>query len=335
MSDSGGAGAILGGLVGVVLLVVLAVTGIGFLASWHGTAPGDVCVVQEGGIFDGRSVKEIRQGGEGPKSIGIWNHQRCLPATQRNYIVSADPTQGDTKSVDFVEVPTLDAVNVKVEGQALFRLNTNPDVIKDFYKKYGVRTFDGKHPYDGDTGWQNFLAIQFRPVLDNALREAIGSFNCVDLNNTCQYVTSAQEAVKGNVKKVANSQNLNAAQQKIEQQLQSDLNSTLGGPYFENIRFRLRGVKFEDKVQQQISDAQAKRTEVATQQLEANRQVAEAEGRRQVAIKDAEARQAARKGYARNPVQARIDTLKALCGTRGCQNLQVIGGAAVTKFIGK
>jgi hypothetical protein len=30
------------------------------------------------------------------------------------------------------------------------------------------------HPFDGADGWRAFLAVQFRPVLDNALREAIG-----------------------------------------------------------------------------------------------------------------------------------------------------------------
>ncbi|MGI8593746.1 MAG: hypothetical protein ACR2ML_05170, partial [Solirubrobacteraceae bacterium] len=127
------------------------------------------------GPFDGRSVSEVRQGGEGIKNIGMFNSQRCFPSTERNYIVSSDPSEGDRKSVDFVEVPTLDAVNVRIEGQALFRLNTDPATLSTFYRKFGVRTFDGLHPYQGDDGWRSFLAIQFRPVLDNALRERSAS----------------------------------------------------------------------------------------------------------------------------------------------------------------
>jgi hypothetical protein len=65
---------------------------------------------------------------------------------------------------------------VRIEGHALFRLTTEPVAIASFYRRYGVRTFDGLHPYDGDDGWQSFLAIPLRPVLDNALREAIGRY---------------------------------------------------------------------------------------------------------------------------------------------------------------
>jgi regulator of protease activity HflC (stomatin/prohibitin superfamily) len=324
LSDSSGPVAWFVGILVCIGLVVGVICLIGWISAFESTGPGEVCVVQEGGPFDGRSVKEVRQGGEGVQNIGIWNSQNCFPSTQRNYIISADPSEADSKKIDFVEVPTRDATNVRVEGQALFRLNTDPAVMKDFYRKYGVRTFDGKHPYEGDDGWRNFLSVQFRPVLDNALREAIGDFRCVELNNTCQYVQNAQEALKGNVKEVNNSQNLANAQRQIEQTLQRDLNTTLGGPFFEDVRFRLRGVKFAPQVQHQITAAQTKATQVATQKLEADRQVAEAEGQRKVAAQNAAAIRIKAKGYRSNPAQARIDAIRAFCGSGGCHP-QVIG----------
>jgi regulator of protease activity HflC (stomatin/prohibitin superfamily) len=333
---------------GVVLLlgaVVAFVVFIGFLGSFKGTDPGVACVIQEGGPFDGRSVSEVRQGGEGVKSIGIWNKQRCVPSTQRNYIISADPNESDSKSVDFVEVPTKDAVNVRVEGQALFQVNTTPNTLKDFYKKYGVRTFGGKHLYEGDSGWNNFLSIQIRPIIDNALREAVGNFNCTELNNTCQYVQNANAAVKNGAKAVDNNQNLAQAQTQIETTLQRDLNSTLGGNYFENIRFRLRGVKFPQGVTDQIAKAQAARTGAATATLDGQKRVAKAQAdtsvARQRAIQRRLAAQSTANVYKNNPAQARIDTIKALCGTdgdgnpKGCSNLQVLGGGNVTKLIGQ
>lgn len=334
-SDAGfmvvGIGLFVLGIIAVILLI-------GYISSYNGTGPGEVCVVQQGGPFDGRAVKEIRQGGEGPKSIGIWNGQHCFPATQRNYIVSSDPTAGDAKTVDSVQVQTQDAQTVNVNGQALFRLNTDPAVVKDFYRKYGVRTFDGKHPYDGDSGWSNFLTIQFRPVLDNALREAIGGFNCTELNSACQYVTQADQAVKGKVQKVNTGQNIAAAQQKIETQLQADLNSTLGGNYFENIRWRFSGshrggaISFSDEIAHQIEQAQAKQTQVAQAKLDAERRVADAKGNTRVARQQAEQIRLKSKAYANNPQQAAIDKLRALCGPNGCNNLQVLGGSA-TKLL--
>ena len=217
------------GLIGVVGAIVILVLALNVLTAFHATAPGEVCVVQEGGPLDGRGVAQVRQPGEGVSNIGIFNKQRCFPATERNYIISSRANEADSRTVDFVEVPTSDAVAVRIEGQALFRLTTDPRALTDFYRRFGVRTFDGRHPYEGDTGWESFLAIQFRPVLDNALREAIGQYRCEQLNNTCQYVQNADQAVTGNVKAIDTGQTLAQAQDAIAKTLQQDLDDTLGG----------------------------------------------------------------------------------------------------------
>ena len=309
-------------VVGLLVVVVGGAIGVG---AFKASPPGEVCVVQEGGPFDGRGVKEVRQPGEGIKLIGAFNKQRCFPATERNYIVSADANEGDRGTADFVEVPTADAVSVRIEGQALFRLTTEAKLIADFYRRYGLRTFQGVRPYDGDAGWRAFLAVQFRPILDNALREAIGSFRCVQLNNTCQYVLDAEQAVSGRVEAVNNNQTLTVAQDRIARTLANDLNKTLGGRFFEGVQFRLRGVTFDPEVRKQIVAAQAKRTQVATAKLDAQRRVEQARGDRRVAQERAEAIRSTRSAYAGNPSQARIDALRAL--PRG---LQALGGDTST-----
>lgn len=328
LSTPGKAVATIGGAFVALLLVVF---GFNWLLAFHAVGPSDVCVVQHKGFWRDRSVGDIRQPGSGVGNIGAFNKQFCFPATQRNYIITSNPNAGDQKGVDFVEVPTKDAVNVRVEGQALFTLNTDPVAIKSFYLKYGVRTFDGSHPYDGNTGWESFLDQNFRPVLDNALREALGGFNCDELNNTCQYVTSAQQAVKGNVKAKDTGQNIAAAQGSIESTLRSDLNDTLqapaGHPYFTNIRFRLRYIKFSPAIQNEIDTAVAARTQVATAQLQGQQRVAAASADRRVAEQKALAIKATRSAYATNPIQGRIDTVKALCGSDGCP-IQSLGGQA-------
>jgi len=263
----------------------------------------------------------VRQPGEGVSNIGIFNKQRCFPATERNYIISSRANEADSKTVDFVEVPTSDAVAVRIEGQALFRLSTDPAVLREFYRRFGVRTFDGQHPYDGDSGWVSFLAIQFRPVLDNALREAIGQYRCEQLNNTCQYVQNANQAVSGKVKEVNTGQTLAQAQDAIARTLQADLDDTLGGKFFEGIKFRLRGVSFAPEVQAQITRAQATRTAVATARLDAQKRVEQAIGDRRVAEQRSRAIRATRNAYRDNPSQARIDALKALP-----PGLQSLGG---------
>jgi regulator of protease activity HflC (stomatin/prohibitin superfamily) len=255
------------------------------------------------------------------KFIGTFNSQRCFPATERNYVLSADPRQSDREAVDFFETPTSDAVQVRIEGQALFRLSTEQSAVREFYRRFGVRTFNGLHPYDGNDGWTSFLNVQFRPVLENALREAIGQYRCVQLNNTCAYVQDPNAAARGTVSAEDNVQNLAEVQTKIAETFQRDLNDTLGGPFFEGIRFRLVQVRFDPALQQSIVRATAARADVATKRLEAQQKVETAIGDRRVAEQKARAIRATRGAYRDNPSQARIDGIRALP-----QGLQALGG---------
>jgi regulator of protease activity HflC (stomatin/prohibitin superfamily) len=293
--------------------VVLVVFGILLLSSFKAVAPSDVCVVQEGGPLDGRGIAEVRQPSGGVSFIGLFNGQHCFPATQRNYVISADPAhseQGDAQA--FFETPSSDAVQVRIEGQALFRFNTDPAVVKSFYTKYGVRTFDGMHPYDGADGWAAFLRVQFRPILENSLREAIGKYRCVQLNNTCAYVRDAAAAAEGQVGDQDNAQNLSKVQEEIATTLAADLESTLGGKFFETVQFRLVQVKFDELVQKSITEATAARADVATKRLQAQQLVETATGEKRAAEQKAKGIRATRLAYRENPAQARIDAIRAL-----------------------
>jgi regulator of protease activity HflC (stomatin/prohibitin superfamily) len=304
----------------VVALVVLVVA-FNVATSFKSVGPSDVCVVQEGGPFDGRGVKEVRQPSSGLSNIGIYNKQRCFPATERNYIISADPTRGDRATVDQFSTPTRDAVQVRIEGQAIFRLTTDAAALADFYKRFGVRTFNGVHPYDGDAGWSAFLDVQFRPVLDNALREAIGQYRCVELNNTCAYVQDANAATSGKVPAADTGQNLAVVQSKIAETLQQDLADTLGGKFLEGVQFRLVQVTFDPEIQKAVTEATAARAQVATRRLQAQQRVEAAIGDRRVAEQKSQAIRATRTAYAGNPAQARIDAIRSLPS-----GLQALGG---------
>ena len=303
--------------------VALVIVAIVVLGSFKAVAPSDVCVVQEGGPLDGRGIAQVRQPSGGMQFIGLFNSQRCFPATQRNYVISpmrAHREQGQTLS--FFETPSSDAVQVRIEGQALFRFNTDPEAVKSFYTKYGVRTFDGLHPYEGSEGWSAFLAVQFRPVLDNALREAIGRYRCVQLNNTCAYVQDSDAAASGKIDvNRDNAQNLSKVQDEIGSTLEADLASTLGGRYFEDVQFRLVQVRFDKKVQDSITAATAARADVATKRLVAQQTVETAKGERRAAEQKARAIRSTRRAYRENPSQARIDAIRALP-----PDLQALGG---------
>jgi regulator of protease activity HflC (stomatin/prohibitin superfamily) len=242
----------------------------------------------------------VRQPGEGVSNIGIFNKQRCFPATERNYIISSRANEADSKTVDFVEVPTSDAVAVRIEGQALFRLTTDAAVLREFYRRFGVRTFDGQHPYDGDSGWVSFLAIQFRPVLDNALRETIGRFRCEQLVSSCALLSNRGGQLDERSGDKTNA-NLVAVQKAIADALNQDLAGNLGGQYFKNVQVVVSAVKLPDRVQTAVNEAQAQFAEVN----KANADLQKARIRKKV-------NDTLGRSYENCPACAEIDALKSI-----------------------
>jgi regulator of protease activity HflC (stomatin/prohibitin superfamily) len=321
-------------LVGGVLFIAIifgVIAGGAWLFSFKGTDSGQVCVVREGGPFDGRAIKEVRQPGSGAKPIGAFNHQDCLPITERD---SNDVIPGDQL------YPTEDSVQVIADGQALYSLTSDPAKIKKFYQGYGRRKWGGED-ITSDAGFLNFQKQRIAPVLTDALREVIGQYTCDSLNNLCKYVQNPDAAVKGDVEAKDTTQNLSAASDSITKAIKAKLKAAFGDDYFENIRYQNLKIRFEPEVQAQITKAQSLRTQAANAKLDAQRKVAEAEGEANTKVAQAEgAKRAAieqEKAYASNPTQRELDKLKAFCGDDGCDP-QVIGGNAqqiITQLAGK
>lgn len=300
------------GVVGLIVLIV----GLNVLTSFRAIDPGFVGVIQEGGPLDGRGVAKVKRPGTGVEPIGVFNHMREFPATTRNYIISADPTRGDQGGVDVFRTPTADSVIVGVEGQALFRLNLNADVLEDFYFRFGTRRFRGLHPYEGEEGWNNFLAQQFRPVLDNSLREEIGKYSCPEINAACA-LAKGTDRVDRNT-----GQNISKIQDAIATTLQNDLNSTLGGPYFVEVRFRLQQITLSDRLQDAVDQANAAKAEVSAEQQ-----------RVRGAREKAKAASELARAYRENPISGLIEFAKSL--PPGSQPIINFGGGSLGLNVGR
>lgn len=310
-------------IVGIVVLF-FAIAAFGWMISFKGVDSGEIAFVREGGPFDGRNVTEVRQPGSGPKPIGAWNHQDSLPITERDL----------TDEIERIVVPSRDGVDMVVNGQALFRLTTDPKLAKDFYLKFGRRKWEG-NDLSSDAGWSAFLKVRLIPILQDTLRQTIGNYDCVQLKNTCVYVLNAEqlaedsEKAQEQAKEVNNTQVIQKAQDDITELLQTKLNEGLGDDYFEGVRFQNLKPDFTPEIAKRVSEAQGKRAEVATARLEAQRRTQEAEGRTAVAREQAKQIRAQGKAYKNSPQQAEIDKIKALCGDTGCQNLQVLGSDTI------
>lgn len=310
-------GLVAGGLIALLLLIGGGAT----LLSIKGVDSGTICAVREGGPFDGRDIKEIRQPGEGPKPIGPFNKQDCLPITERD---SNDVIEGEQL------FPTRDSVQVIVDGQALYSLTTDSAKIETFYRNYGRRNWGGE-PISSEQGWLNFQRQRLAPVILDAQREVVGGYECQALNNLCQYVQNPEEAVRagGDAADADNTQNLSQAQQALASKIREKLRAAFGDDYFENVRYQNLRIRFEQEVQSQITQAQSLRTQAANAGLEAERKRAEAKGTADQRVETATGERRAafqqQKAYALNPTQREIDKIRAFCGAEGCDP-QVLGG---------
>lgn len=339
---SEGGGWLAAGIALVVGAVIVVVVVIAFMVSFKGVDSGEIAFVREGGPFDGRNVTEVRQPGSGPKSIGIWNSQDTLPVSERDL----------TDEVENITVPSKDGVDMVVNGQALFRLTTDPDKAKEFYLKYGRRSWDG-HKLSDDEGWDAFLRLRLIPILQDTLRQTIGKYDCVQLKNTCVYVLDAEQIAsddgaknaQNKARQVNNTQVIQAAQNDITTLLQRKLQQGLGGSYFESVRFQNLKPDFTDQIAQRVRAAQGKRAEVAEARLEADRvkeeaqgqaqrQIEQARGERQSNLAKAAGIRAIGRAYRQSPQVASIDKTKAFCGPDGCDP-QVIGGNVFQQLAGR
>lgn len=304
----------LGGLaltLGIIAVVAFFVVVIGLMATGNTKTKGsEVAVVRNGGALDDNSIRSIIKPNSTYSLQGIYSdvHKYIAGNSQRYYTISPDPEAGDKTGVDYVEVPTKDGVQVRLDGTLYFHTaftdptgtTVNDDLIRKFDTEYGLRTFEGSHPYDDTEGWQKFLDVIVRPVIDNTIREEIGRFNCADLVSSCALIQSQGQVDLTKVNGSQNTQNFEAVQTAIQDRLESGINSALGAEYLNGIQFRLAGVHLPPNVQDAIDTTQASFAEVAKSQAELRQAEFQAKAKSLLADQ-----------YAKSPVQAYVDAVRS------------------------
>jgi regulator of protease activity HflC (stomatin/prohibitin superfamily) len=296
-----------------LLLVILALVAI---SSFARTGPNEVGVVYNGGPLDKKTQRQLIPPSSGLTWTG-WLSQdpRLYPSdgSPRRYIITSAPSGGDRVGVDNVRVPTEDGVNVGLEAKISFTTAFtgvgDDKLMKQFDARFGNRTYPiptggtRLHPWEGDEGFGAFLDTEFRPVLDNALRETISGFKCRDLVSSCALLQLAQQkpSQPGQGSGATTNANLIQVQKAIAKALSEDLSGNLGGNYFKNVQVIVSAVRLPDQVQKSVDDAQAKFADVNQSRADLQR----AKIRKQVnATLGA--------SYRACPACAQIDALKAI-----------------------
>jgi regulator of protease activity HflC (stomatin/prohibitin superfamily) len=303
---SGGVGAFVGGLIIVAVLIgllLLCIIGIGWISAFERTNGGEVAVIRNGGLFDNKKVRGYLPEASDRENIGLWSEAHKYPSQQRFYKISSNADESDTGLVDQVRVPTSDGVNVGIEGTIYFKLNTEEKILTEFDNKFGTRKFAGRYPHEGDEGFAAWLNTILRPVIDNNLRKQIGEVDCSDLIPSCNLIQNQtlEELKNQDGQGEQANQKIAEIEASVNEGLLEDIQSQLGGPYINDIRFTLAKAVPPARIQQSIDQTQA-----------AFAQVSRAEAKRRQAELDAQANKIRQEGYQNCPACAQIDALKAI-----------------------
>ena len=305
-----GIGFAIGAIGAGLLVVVFALVALSSLAR---TGPNEVGVVYNGGPLDQKTQRQLIAPSSGLTWTG-WLSQDPRPypseGSPRRYIITTTPGRGDRVGVDDLRVPTADGIDVGLEAKISFTTGftgqPDDDLIKEFDARFGNRTYpvpgtgSRLHPWEGDEGFGAFLDTEFRPVLDNALRETIGRFRCEQLVSSCALLSNEGVRLDQRSGDRTNA-NLVEVQRAIAGALGTDLATNLGGQYFKNVQVVVSAVRLPERVQTAVNEAQAQFAEVN----KANAELQRARIRKQV-------NDTLGRSYENCPACAEIDALKSI-----------------------
>ncbi|MBO9534842.1 MAG: SPFH domain-containing protein [Solirubrobacteraceae bacterium] len=262
-SGEKGKGAAIGGTIAGVLIIAI---GLFLVAAVVGKGPvtkpeaGAIGVIRNGGPLDNRNIRGVVKSGAGLTWSGLFSTTHYYPVTSQQRFIRLSP-DADADGPP-ITVPTKDGVEVTIQGT--FYMNTVFDntasglkAMQDFDTQFSTRTFGvgDLHPYDGRPGFAAFLTANVLPSVRNNLRQVISGVTCYQLVSSCALVQNQSvEATQGALDATTK---IPAIEDSVQKGLDEDLKSTLGQPYFRNIKFSLSSVTLPQKVQEAIENAQA------------------------------------------------------------------------------
>lgn len=159
------------------------------------------------------------------------------PAGQRNYVFRVTGTDGEDRDTAAFTAPTKDAVQLTVEGQILFELNTDCDTLREFHERIGLKNED----------WDALLRVYLAQPLNRAITEATAGFAWQELYSDPAKKAEWEAAVKA--------------------RLPEYVKQATGGEYFRNFSVTLQKPIIPDELQKALEQAQvaAKQTEAQAQ----------------------------------------------------------------------
>ena len=315
------------GLVAVAVIVG-AVFGFIALGSFSRTDGGTTMVIRNGGPFDSQDIRQVLAPASPRTFTGMFSEEHPYPAQQRFYDIV--PAGDDTPGVNAYRTPTSDGVDVGLTARLNFRLNTSEPVLRAFDDSYGTRTFqvpgtdERLAVWAGDAGFGAFLDVIIKPVLEETLRQQIGTVDCAELqascalvqNSTPEQVAAAAAAGQGS----NNAEVLQRIQTNVQTALATNINRALGGDFLTSISFSLTGVDLPRQLRERIEAAQAEFAGASAAQARLNQ-----------ARLDADANAERQRGYLACNVCAQIDLVREQGEAQRKAN-EALQGSGVTVY---
>jgi len=188
------------GSVAVVVLVVLMLLSVKLLNPFEKTPRDMVGLSYGGGVIEGAHFQGVKQPGSGLFFNGWGDKLYLYPVTQRNYIISKDPSAGDAMRVDFVSAPSSDRVEVQYEVSVYFKLNLSQ--LQKFHETIGLKYLAWGRDSEG---WDRMLQETFRPQIEFAIQKESRKYAIADIYANPTTLVAIQEAVGSVLKENINS----------------------------------------------------------------------------------------------------------------------------------
>ena len=164
-----------------------------FIGGWKAIPVDMVGLHYTGGPLDGQQFVKTVNPGTKTKFYGLLESVYELPATQRNYIVSKNPGEGDRREADVIQAPSQEGVIFEFEVATYFKLNTGDKVVRSFFEQVCLKYHCTDLSEGG--GWDRMLNDTLRQQLENAIQDQARRFTTDDLANNPDSLRSIQDAI--------------------------------------------------------------------------------------------------------------------------------------------
>lgn len=250
---------VLGGVVVLIFAIV-------FITGLKKTPRDQIGISYGGGPIEGQHFQRVVKPGSNLFFNGLADRLYLYPVTQRNYIISKKPDEGDVPGEDVIVAPSKDRVEVDFETAVYFKLNV--DKLQQFHEQIGL-----KFKAWTDEGWKDMLHQSFRQQIEFALQRESRRHGIADI--------------------FANREVLETIQGGIAQDLKENVTRILGDEYFcgptfkpggvcTDFTFTVKRVSIPARVLAAFERNRTSEIEVLTKQNEIRQREAEAEAIRRL-----------------------------------------------------